>query len=330
MPYPLQDRYVDLLTDFGFKRVFGTEPNKQLPIDFLNVLLPEHHRIKDLTFKNTENLGNTPIDRKAIFDIYCQAENGQRFIVEIQKVEQKFFKDRSLYYASFPIQEQAKKGKWDYKLEAVYTVGILDFIFDEHQHDEQLLHQVKLKDQKCRVFYDKLTFFYIELPKFTKTLGQLESQFEKWLFLLRHLSELSDRPELLGDSVFNQLFEVAEIANFSSIEQDNYLNSLKYYRDLNNVIDTSREKGWEKGREFGREEGRQKGVIEGQRALLLRQLSRKLGELPEAVQEQLSQLSESLLDELSEILFDLETVEELEAWLTEHVGAKHLGDNLST
>jgi len=311
MVYPLQDRYINLLTDFGFKRVFGTEPNKLLPIDFLNALLPQHHRIKDLTFKNTENLGNTPIDRKAIFDIYCEAENGQRFIVEIQKVKQKFFKDRSLYYASFPIQEQAQKGEWNYQLEAVYTVGVLDFIFDEHEDEEQLLHQVKLKDQDCRVFYDKLTFFYIELPKFTKTLEELESQFDKWLFLLRHLSKLNHPPELLEEPVFEQLFEVAEIANFSRTEQDSYLNSLKYFRDLNNAIDTSREEGWEKGREVG--------VIEGQRTLLLRQLSRKLGELPEAVQQQVSQLSAALLNELSEVLFDLGTVEELEAWLREYL-----------
>jgi predicted transposase/invertase (TIGR01784 family) len=66
----LQDKYISLLTDFGFKRVFGTEPNKDLLIDFLNTLLPPYHQIQDLSFKNNENLGTTPIDRKAIFDIY--------------------------------------------------------------------------------------------------------------------------------------------------------------------------------------------------------------------------------------------------------------------
>lgn len=87
----LQDKYINLLTDFGFKRVFGTEPNKHLLIDFLNTLLPEDRQIRDVTFKNNENIGNTPIDRKAIFDIYCQGENGERFIVEIQKAKQNFF-----------------------------------------------------------------------------------------------------------------------------------------------------------------------------------------------------------------------------------------------
>ena len=76
MAYPLQERYINLLTDFGFKRVFRSEPNKQLLIDFLNTLLPERHRIQSLSYKSTENLGDTQIDRKAIFDIYCQGENG--------------------------------------------------------------------------------------------------------------------------------------------------------------------------------------------------------------------------------------------------------------
>ena len=155
MPYPLQEKYINLLTDFGFKRVFGTEQNKNLLIDFLNTLLPEHHHIQDVTFKNNENLGNTQIDRKAIFDIYCQAKSGEYFIVEIQKAKQNYFKDRSVYYSTFPIKDQAKKGQWNYKLTPVYTVKVLDFIFDDHKNEETIVHTVELKDQDCEVFYDR-------------------------------------------------------------------------------------------------------------------------------------------------------------------------------
>ncbi|NJN22193.1 MAG: Rpn family recombination-promoting nuclease/putative transposase [Leptolyngbya sp. RL_3_1] len=259
MGFPLKEKYINLLTDFGFKRVFGTEPNKQLLIDFLNTLLPEQHRIQSVTYKQTENLGNTPVDRKAIFDIYCQAENGDRFIVEIQKAKQNFFKDRSVYYATFPIQEQAQKGTWDYQLTPVYTVGVLDFIFDDHQQDPELLHTVELKNQNCQVFYDKLKFIYIELPKFTKTLAELETHFDKWLFLLKHLPDLDEPPQPLQEAVFDQLFEVAEIANFSPGEQEGYQESLKYYRDLNNVVDTSRQEGKQEGLEIGLEIGLAKG-----------------------------------------------------------------------
>ena len=261
MAYPLQERYINLLTDFGFKRVFGSEPNKQLLIDFLNTLLPECHRIKTLSYKSTENLGSTQIDRKAIFDIYCQGENGDRFIVALkileQKAKQNFFKDRSVFYASFPIQEQSLRGEWNFKLAPVYSIGILDFVFDDHKNEETIVHTVELKDQHCNVFYDKLKFIYVELPKFTKTLEQLVSHQDKWLYLLRHLPDLDEQPRPFQDAVFLQLFEIAEISNFSPDEQDSYQSSLKYYRDLNNVIDTSRQEGLEEGIEQGIEQGRQ-------------------------------------------------------------------------
>lgn len=280
MAYPLQERYINLLTDFGFKRVFGSEPNKQLLIDFLNTLLPGRHRIKTLSYKSSENLGNTPIDRKAIFDIYCQSENGERFIVEIQKAKQNFFKDRSVFYASFPIQEQALRGEWNFQLAPVYSIGILDFIFDDHQHEDTLIHTVELKNQHCDVFYDKLKFIYVELPKFTKTLDQLETHQDKWLYLLRHLPDLDEQPQPFQDPVFLHLFEIAEIANFSPDEQDGYQSSLKYYRDLNNVIDTSRQEGIEAGIEQGIERGIEQGIEQGRQSEKIEIARALLSKLP--------------------------------------------------
>lgn len=259
----LKDKYINPLTDFGFKKLFGTEPNKILLIDFLNQILPQKHRIKDLSYSRNEQLGLNELDRKAIFDLYCTGESGERFIVEVQKAKQNFFKDRSIYYASFPIQEQAQKGNWDYRLEPVYTVGILDFIFDDHKSDEELLHTVALKNQRCEVFYDKLKFIYIELPKFKKQEQDLETQFDKWLYVFRHLSNLQDRPRKLQDRIFQKLFEAAEIAKFSPEERNAYEDSLKYYRDLKNVVDTSREEGIQEGIEKGIKEGVEKGIKEG-------------------------------------------------------------------
>ena len=289
------DRYINPLTDFGFKRLFGTEPNKNLLIDFLNVILPTQHRVKDLTYRSNENLGNTPLDRKAVFDLYCESEKGEKFIVEMQKAKHNYFKDRSIYYASFPIQDQAEKGDWNYKLDPVYTIGILDFVFDEDKDDDTLLHIVELKDQNCKVFYEKLKFIYLELPKFKKNIDQLKDHFDKWLFLLKHLPDLEEPPLPLQETVFMQLFEVARITNFSPAEREAYENSLKYYRDMNGVIETAREEG----------------IQEGKRSLLLKQLSRKLGTIPDEIKLLLNQLVPELLDLLSESLFDLENLEDL-------------------
>jgi len=105
-----KEKYINPLTDFGFKKLFGTEPNKDLLIDFLNQILPDR-KIKDLTYSSGEKQGLTELDRKAIFDLYCIGDKGERFIVEMQKAKQNYFKDRSVFYASFPIQEQGKKNK---------------------------------------------------------------------------------------------------------------------------------------------------------------------------------------------------------------------------
>ena len=311
MVFPLRDRYINLLTDFGFKRVFGSEPNKQLLVDFLNTLLPDHHHIQELSYKTTEQLGNTPIDRKAIFDIYCQSEKGEKFIVEIQKAKQNFFKDRSVFYASFPIQEQALQGDWNYKLTSVYSIGVLDFIFDDHRDESTYIHTVELKDQNCQVFYDKLKFIYIELPKFKKPVEALVSHQDQWLFLLKNLPYLENRPQPFQDEVFLQLFKIAEIANFSRPEQDSYQNSLKYYRDLNNVVDTSREEGRIEGRKEGRIEGREEGI----RSLLSQLLIRRFGPLPESLVSRMNGLSSDALGSMGEVLFEFGTIDEIVEWL---------------
>ena len=153
----LQDKYINPFTDFGFKKLFGTELNKDLLIDFLNtVILPEKRKIKDLTYKPTEQFGITESDRKSIFDIYCVGTNNERFVVEMQKAKQNYFKDRSVYYSSFPIQEQAIRGEWNFKLSEVFMVGILDFVFSDNKEESVVRHVVKLKNEKCQVFFDKL------------------------------------------------------------------------------------------------------------------------------------------------------------------------------
>ncbi|MFZ4474510.1 MAG: Rpn family recombination-promoting nuclease/putative transposase [Saprospiraceae bacterium] len=244
----LQDKYINPFTDFGFKKLFGSEPNKDLLIDFLNQVLPVQRRIRNLTYAKNERLGKTSLDRKAIFDLYCIGENGERFIVEMQKAKQNYFKDRSVYYASFPIQEQGQRGDWDFQLSEVYTVGILDFVFDEDQKEAQVRHEVQLKDQHCRVFYDKLTFIYLEMPNFTKTEEELETTFDKWMYVLKHLPDLERRPLALQERVFEKLFSVAEIAKFTPEERKRYEQSLKQYRDLKNVIDTSYLEGKAEGK----------------------------------------------------------------------------------
>lgn len=252
----LVDRYVNFYTDFAFKKLFGTETNKSLLISFLNALLDGKEVIKDLTYLNAEQLGMTEYERGAIFDVYCENEKGERFIIEMQKAEQQFFKDRSVFYSTFPIRDQAKRGKlWNFQLKAVYTIGILDFCFDDTD-PEYFHHEVKLMDTKTKeVFFDKLTYIYLEMPKFTKTLSELETLFDKWLYAIRHLPDLMERPKELYEAVFERFFEQAEIAKFNRQELQNYEYSLKNFWDWYSIMQTAENKSRAKGLAEGRAEG---------------------------------------------------------------------------
>ena len=260
-------KYINPYTDFGFKKLFGTPLNKDLLISFLNSLFDGKEVVQDLTYLNGENLGNGYGDRRAIFDVYCENNQGETFIVEMQKAEQQFFKDRSVFYSTFPIQNQGKKGIWDFKLKGVYTIGILDFVFPDHEYpQDSLRHEVKLVDVDDKhVFYDKLTFLYLEMPKFTKKEDELETMFDKWLFVLHNLSRLMKHPAALQERIFKRLFEQAEIARYTPEERQDYEDSLKAYRDMKNVLDTAELRGLEKGRKEGRKEGIEQGTFEERR-----------------------------------------------------------------
>ncbi len=267
----MKEKYINLFTDFGFKKVFGEEASKVHLISFLNTLLPEKHQIEDLQFTHNEHQGASVVDRRAIFDLSCVSTRGEYFIVELQKAKQNFFKDRSVFYATFPIQQQAERGEWNFKLAAVYTIGILDFVFDEDTKTgrAEVVHQVQLKNQHNQVFYDKLTFIYLTLPNFTKNSDELETLQDKWFYLFRYLHTLDDIPPRLREKIFLSLFEKAKIARFAPEERQAYESSLKYYRDLKNVIDTARDEGLEEGRKEGREEGREEEKLQIARKLLV-------------------------------------------------------------
>jgi predicted transposase/invertase (TIGR01784 family) len=247
----MKAKYINPFTDFGFKKIFGEEASKPLLIDFLNALLPQTNKIIDLNFKNTEQLGQTDTERKAIYDIYCENENSEKFIVELQKAKQNYFKERTIYYSTFPIREQAEKGEWNYNLKAVYCVGILDFTFDDYEDEpekSEVVHTIKLKNQNGKTFYDKLTYIYLEMPNFDLTETELKTRLDKWLYFIKHLEDFQTIPEIFKDEVFTQAFEKAELAKFAQAELDSYESSLKIFRDNKAVFDYARHTAFDEGK----------------------------------------------------------------------------------
>lgn len=247
----MKAKYINPFTDFGFKKIFGEEASKELLIDFLNALIPQANKIINLTFKNTEHLGLREADRYAIFDIYCENESNEKFIVELQKAKQNYFKERTIYYSTFPIREQAEKGQWNYNLSAA-----------EPERSE-VVHTIKLKNQNGKTFYDKLTYIYVEMPNFNKQEENLSSRLDKWLFFIKNLEDFQSIPSIFSDEIFAKAFEKAELASFGQEEMDKYESSLKTYRDLFAVIDSAFIEGKMEGKMEGVLEGRQEGLQVG-------------------------------------------------------------------
>jgi predicted transposase/invertase (TIGR01784 family) len=252
-------KYINPFTDFGFKKLFGSQFNKEILISFLNEVLMGKERIEDLSYLSPEQLSQTPSERNALFDIFCENDKGEKFIIELQNVRQTYFKDRSLYYTTFPLQAQAQRGKeWDYMLNAVYFVGILNFEFADKPELNRYRRQACLIDLETHeIFYDKLTFIYLEVPRFNKTEEELVTLFDKWMYVLRYLDKLQERPAALVERIFDRLFREAEIAKLDPKEMEEYQKSLKDYWDEYANITTAKEEGIRIGEEKGRQEEKQ-------------------------------------------------------------------------
>ncbi len=256
--------FINLLTDFGFKRIFGTEENKHLLMDFLNQLIP-NQTIVELDYLPTENTGDLIVDRDAIFDLHCKTDEDEYVLIEVQRGYQANFKDRSIYYSSCAIQKHARKGKWNYQLPKVYTICLLEFCF-QPKDKQRLITHIQLCDiESGGVFYDKLRFIYIQLPLFTKLLHNIDSRLEKWLFLLQHLQHLKKEvvENYFVEPLFEEVVHLAEVVNMTKEQKLVYDVSWKRYNDYHNTIDYAKQSGLQKGIEIGKQQGREQGREEG-------------------------------------------------------------------
>ena len=304
-------KYIDPFTDFGFKRIFGNENHKNLLISFLNDLLDIENEIVEIEYKNLEKLGISLADRKAVLDVYCKDSKGNRFIVELQRAKQNFFKDRSLYYTSFVIQEQAEKGDWNYQLEPIYFIGILEFELDAT--DEKYLTKVQLCDSTTKeVFYDKLSYYYIEMPKFKKDEKELKTHLEYWLYFMKNAAKLEEIPKKLKeDKNIKEAFDVASFLALSKDEQFAYQMDMKARNDYKNTLDTALQEGFERGIEEGIKEGIQKGLQKGIEEGLQKGIQKGIqeGEKQKAIEIAKKLLSQNIDMEVIKLSTNLSTEE---------------------
>ena len=241
-------KYADLLNDEVFKLVFGRESTKDVMIEFLNQVILDR-KILDLEFIDKEM---HPIERDAkgtVYDMFCKTDDGSRIIVEVQRRKQPFYPERALYYSTFQIQRQVEAGAEYYDFLPVYVVSILDFVMDDDPQSNVVRTAYRLyEDNSHKLLTDRVTFIFIELPKFKKTVEELDGNIlEGMYFCFKNMPELESRPEVLDHHVFTKIFDVTELYNMDQETRDKVLDNMTTERDLKNQMIYAREEGREEG-----------------------------------------------------------------------------------
>ena len=252
---------INPFSDYGWKRIFGSEVSKDLIISFLNEVI-QQEVIVDITFRNVEMLGLKQDQRRAVFDIFCENEKGEVFICEMQKSRQKYFSDRVLYYASFAIQQQSMiikeklekepdekiRKRWNYHISKVYVVCVLNYVMDP-SHPEKYRWDIVRMDRELKVpFSETLNEIYLEMPKFVLPLRLCDTFYKKWLYVLNNIEIMERLPKELNNQIFRKLKIIVEVASMTPNQRFEYELSLSVERDLSAALDTIFEDGMEKGK----------------------------------------------------------------------------------
>ena len=260
-------KYINPFTDWGFKRIFGQEVNKDLLIDFLNELFAGEHHIHDIKFRDKEVLGEKRDMKNIVFDIFCDTDDGKHIIVEMQNSAMKHYIDRSIFYLSRVVSEQGVIGDWDYDLSHVYIISFLNF-----KPGDGALSKFRT-DGKIRdtvtgeVLSEKVRFIYLVLPYFQKEPEECESNFDCWIYVLNNMETLERMPFLARNAVFKKLAEITDISTMTMAERRVYDENLKIMRDHHSVYKTGFEEGEAKGILKGKAEGRTETLHETARNL---------------------------------------------------------------
>ena len=243
----IEGRYLNPLTDYGFKKVFG---EKDIMIAFLTDLLTPASPIEDVIFLDKEMEADGEDMRSVIYDLRCKTQDGGEFIVEMQNKGQSHFSNRILYYLSRTISEQGEKGtSWDFDLHPVYGVFFLNFHLKGLK--PQAIRTIQLRvDETGEIFSEKLKAFTLELVDFKdKPEAYPKSQIEYWLYNLVNMESMTEvLPFQAQQPIFSKMGGISELSHMDSEERRRYLNSLNKYRTNLAVMEFAKEEGLDKGR----------------------------------------------------------------------------------
>jgi predicted transposase/invertase (TIGR01784 family) len=266
-------KFVDITNDIAFRKIFGNDSKKKSLTSFLNAVidLPKNEQIVDVEIINPYQLGKLSDGKSTIVDVKAKDQKGNIFIVEMQVAEFSFFHKRILYYTSQSYIAQIDKGVQYNKLSPVYFIGILEFSIGENPNYFSR-HKVLDVETKEQIIQD-VEFNFIELPKFEKSIDQLETSIDQWTYFIKNAENLTLIPESVKDEGLKEAYTEADQQNWTKGELEDYLRASIKERDEIGRIELAEKKAELRGELRGEIKGEMKGKIKGKtevaKALLL-------------------------------------------------------------
>lgn len=268
--------HVNPFNDTAFKIIFGKEKDKDILIRFLNDLLvglPFYDPITDITYLNNEHKSDTVRERGVVSDIHCTTQHGRHIIVEMQNRSHANFHDRMVYYNSLAVTGQAKRGKWDFKLNPVYNICFTNFmVYPEIRRLR--VDSCQSDTETGKPLSDLQRYIYIQLPMMTASVPEeCGSKLEEWIYTLKNMENMKELPFAMRDEAFRRLSEVGSIAALTPEEKLRYDEDQKRYWILTTIEETRYNEGVEAGRAEGIKEGIEEGRKKERKAYICMMLS---------------------------------------------------------
>ena len=255
-------KYMNLTTDFAFKHIFGPDANPAYILSFLNALLEGEKEIVKVTFVDKEHVGDSADDRALIYDLHCVTSTDEKIIIEMQNRYQTHFRDRALVYVSADLYHQAKRGDWDYRINPVYGIFMMNFDWKEFEGDPMREDVYLTTKTTGKVFSDKLRMIFLKIPLMEKRSEECETILDMWMYLFKNSEKMTKMPRnFLKCKTFEDLERTASLATLTKEEQMAYDHSLKVLRDNYAIADHERRQGRAEGRAEGRIEERNEIVM---------------------------------------------------------------------
>ena len=263
----LVQRYVDILTNSGFKAFFGDVNNKDAVMSILNVLLPEHRRIVDMEVLPTEHQGPVvELSKEYHYDFMCRDASGVVFIVELQKYWSDDWFKRCVSYASRAYDRQNRRGE-GYNVPPVYLIGLMDVPINhpdkEFWRDKYISEYTFREKESHDLLAETIVIIFAEMANFSKTEEECLTETDQMLYVLKNIGRLMEQPSWLQKEVFDRIFIGCEIAGFNEDKRIIYEQEMYDERKRRSEMNTAIRMGREEGRAEGRVEIAREMILDG-------------------------------------------------------------------